>query len=120
MLKKSLIFGSAALVLLALALTGCSQATGSDKTEIRAENYIYGREVTAGESQKVIDRAIATGRPVVLAGANFTGSGVIDFKGVRIQVEGTVTIEGADLYLNAAKSVITYDTGAGIKVNNGY
>jgi hypothetical protein len=124
MLKKSLIFGSAALVLLALiALTGCSQATDGDKTVRQAENYIYSG-ATPDAAQKVIDRAIATNRPVVLVDAEFTGDGVVDFKGVPIQVEGKVTVNSAsgELYVNAAKSVITYDEElkSGITVTGGY
>jgi hypothetical protein len=125
MLKKSLIFGSAALVLIALiALTGCSQATGSDKTVRRGENYIYDNP-SQETAQKAIDRAPATGRDVVLVdGIKFTGNGLIDFKEATVQVEGRVDVGDIGsqdrLILNASKATFVYAPGAAIEVNRGY
>jgi hypothetical protein len=121
MLKKSLIFGSAALFLIALiALTGCSQATGSDKTVTRGENHLYG-EADPVVAQGVVSRAAATGRPVVLGdGLKFVGTGVVDFGSVPIQVEGTVTVDSETLIVNTAKAAVTYGDGAVINVLKGY
>jgi hypothetical protein len=121
MLKKSLIFGSVALLITALiALTGCSQATDG-KTTVLRENYIYGDNVTAESAQKAVDSAILKGRPIILADGLIIkdSDAVVDFKDADVRVEGTVNLVGEDLILNTAHANVTYVDGGLIVVDAG-
>jgi hypothetical protein len=120
MLKKSLIFGSVALLITALiALTGCSQATDG-KTTVFRENYIYGKAVPADSAQAIIEKALTADRPIILAdGLEFyDNDAVVDFKDAKVRVEGTVRIKG-NLILNTAHATVDYVQGGLVIVDSG-
>ena len=120
MLKKSLIFGSVALLLTALiALTGCSQATEGNTTVLK-ENYLYGTGVSAKSAQAAIDNAIRNGQEVIFAdGLEFADDDTtVDLKTAKVRVEGTVTLKGQNdgLVLNGAHADVQYRDGGVILV----
>jgi hypothetical protein len=118
MLKKSLIFGSVALFLTALiALTGCSQATDSETTVTKYENYLYGT-VDAPTVQTAINAAARDNRPVVLTDKLKifdSGDGVVRFGNANVRVEGYVEVSangGATLVIDASHATLEYvDSG---------
>ena len=93
MLKKSLIFGSAALLVTALiALTGCpTDSDSGSSSQSQGTNYVYGA-TTPGGVQAAVDAGIAASRTVVITdGTVINSAGVIDFKTASVRIEGRVT-----------------------------
>jgi hypothetical protein len=130
MLKKSLIFGTVALLLTALiAFTGCSQATDSDSSSsvTGGRNSVYGR-VDVFELQEIINKAVEANEPIYLEdglqilGANSATTDawveMIDFKGATIRFNGEVTAN-AKIHFNAARATVTFGAGGHLDTNNG-
>jgi hypothetical protein len=127
MLKKSLIFGSAALLLTALiALTGCptdSSDSGSS-SQSQGTNYVYGA-TTPGGVQAAVNAGIASGRTVVITDGtvifddNNPGIGIIDFGTASVRIAGVVTTRGAKgLIINASKASVSWGDIGKIQLEN--
>jgi hypothetical protein len=98
MLKKSLIFVSAALFLVALiTLTGCPTSVDDDGSSGTVYAHrIYGRNVDPYTAQEAIDRAVAAGEPIVLEDNLTIGEvgnpgGHLNFKNAQVRINGDVT-----------------------------
>jgi hypothetical protein len=118
MLKKSLIFGSAALLLVALiTLTGCpTSADDGSSTTIVYGHRIYGTNVTPYQAQEAIDNAVAAGEAVVLEHELIIRpAGHLNFKNARVRINGRVRFDDGVMNMTDAEvswaSEATIDLG---------
>jgi hypothetical protein len=109
MLKKSLIFGSAALFVAALiTLTGCPTETESESggSSGSKKNSLYGK-MTAAQVQAVISKAKAVDETIYFEEGLEISDGAIDLSGARIVVNGRVeTAQG--VVINSVDADITW------------
>jgi hypothetical protein len=112
MLKKSLIFGSVALFLMALiTLTGCPTSVDDSSSGIVYAHRIYGAAVTAYQAQEAIDRAVAAGEAVVLEdGLTIVDGGQLNFKNAQVRIDGEVSFDGG--VMNVVDAAVTWSQGA--------
>ena len=115
LMKKSLIFGAAALFLTALiTLTGCAQATDSEKTSSGGGgwNSLYGT-IDAFTVQDVINKAIDQRVAIYLEdGLTITAisdlRNTIDFKTATVRINGQVAVD-SNIVINGAHAAIQGD-----------
>jgi hypothetical protein len=124
MLKKDILFGSVVLLLAALfALTGCSQATDSERVTVYSENHLFGTAdwedvARAVKSARDSNRSVVLTDQLVIVGvANATT--VADFGDLPVRVEGSVTVGetgGEPVIVNAAYANLTFAENARITI----
>jgi hypothetical protein len=120
MLKKSLIFGSAALFLAALiTLTGCPTSADDDGSSgLVYAHRIYGDEVNPYQAQEAIDRAVAAGEPIVLENnLTIVPSGALNFKDARVVINGTVTFTNG--VISVVDAAVSWADGAWLDLGTG-
>jgi hypothetical protein len=118
MLKKSLIFVSAALFLAALiTLTGCpTSVDDSSSSGTVYAHRIYGRNVDPYVAQRAIDRAVAAGEPVVLEDGLTLDPGDLNFRNARVLINGNV--EFPDGIMNMANAEVVWREGVTLNLGN--
>jgi hypothetical protein len=112
MLKKSLIFGSVALLLAALiTLTGCPTSVDDGSSGTVYAHRIYGTNVDPYIAQEAIDRAVAAGEPIFLErNLTISPAGHLNFKNARVTIDGDVTF--ANGVVNVVDAVVDWAPGA--------
>jgi hypothetical protein len=112
MLKKSLIFGSAALFLAALiTLTGCPTSVDDGSSGTVYAHRIYGTAVSPYVAQEAINRAVAAGEPIVLEDGLTLAAGHLNFKNAQVRIEGRVSATGA-LVISVVDASVTWADNA--------
>ncbi|MDR2757961.1 MAG: hypothetical protein LBB78_01110, partial [Spirochaetaceae bacterium] len=116
MLKKSLIFGSVALFLAALiTLTGCPTSVDDDSSSGTVFSHrIYGRNVDPYQAQLAIDNAVKAGESVVLENGLILLPGELNFKGIPVRINGSVSFPGG--VMNMTDSEVSWAPGANINM----
>jgi hypothetical protein len=124
MLKKSLIFGSVALLLTALiALTGCpTEADDDNGSGGLGPNHIFGT-VNVGGVQAAVNAAELSGRTLVLTdGVTLFGNepqNILDFKGATVRIDGVLTVQkGTPVIIDASNAQVTWGEKAKIRFKN--
>jgi hypothetical protein len=122
MLKKSLIFGSVALFLAALTLTGCPTDAENDSSAGAYRHSVYGSNVDPYQVQDVIDKAIAAGEAVYFQNGltiNDQNGAHINFKTAKVIFAGTVYGSSSrvgsyppKLVINAVDAEVDFSNGS--------
>jgi hypothetical protein len=119
MLKKSLIFGSAALFIAALiTLTGCPTSVDDSSSGAGYTHRIYGTAVSPYTAQEAINRAVNAGEAIVLEdGLTITPAGHLNFKTARVRIDGAVTFTGG--VVSVVDAAVEWGDGAFLTLTGG-
>jgi hypothetical protein len=119
-MKKSLIFWFAAITCAAWILVGCESPTDGTAGAAGASGPIG----LSGEVPlELVQAAVDSGSPLILAGVQVTGGGVLDLKNANVTVVGAFGTDanptGGAAYIKAVDANLTFKEGASVKIGGG-